>query len=131
VIEVFHLIGLAALAGAVLLVDLRLIGVGLDGVPVARLARAARPWLLGSLALTVASGVLLFVSEPLKCYENPAFWLKLASLTAALLFTAVVRPRFTRDTAPSGARLAGRLAGVTSLVLWIGVAAAGRGIGFW
>jgi hypothetical protein len=131
VIEVFHLIGLAALAGAVLLVDLRLIGVGLQGVPVSRLARAARPWLLASLVLTIVSGVLLFVSEPLKCYENPAFWLKLACLTAALVFTALVRPRFTRDTSSTGTRIGGRLAGLASVLLWTGVAGPGRGIGFW
>ena len=73
IIEVVHLVGLAVLGGAVLLVDLRLIGIGLHGVPVATLARSARPWLLGSLALTVVSGVLLFLSEALKCYGNPAF----------------------------------------------------------
>ena len=61
IIEVVHLLGLALLGGAILLVDLRLLGIGLHGVPVASLARSARPWLWSSLALTIGSGVLLFL----------------------------------------------------------------------
>jgi hypothetical protein len=131
IIEVVHLLGLAILGGAILLVDLRLIGIGLHGVPVASLARAARPWLWGSLALTTGSGLVLFLSEALKCCENPAFWLKLAFLILALLFAATVRSRFTEDDAAGPLRLPARLAGAVSVVLWTGVAAAGRGIGFW
>jgi hypothetical protein len=131
IIEVVHLIGLAVLGGAILLVDLRLIGVALHGVPVASLARSARPWLWGSLALTLGSGVLLFLSEALKCYENPAFWLKVGFLALALLFAGLVRPRFTGDASVGPLRFPARLAGAVSLALWTGVAAAGRGIGFW
>lgn len=131
IIEVVHLLGLAVLGGAILLVDLRLLGIGLHGVPVASLARAARPWLWGSLALTIGSGVLLFLSEALKCYENPAFWLKVGFLIVALLFAGLVRPWFTRDAGGGRPRLEARLAGAVSVLLWTGVAAAGRGIGFW
>jgi len=128
---VIHLVGLAGLGGAILLVDLRLLGVGLHGVPVASLARSARPWLWISLALTMGSGVLLFLSEALKCYENPAFWLKVGFLVLALLFAGLVRPRFTRDAGAGPLPFTARLAGAVSVALWTGVAAAGRGIGFW
>ena len=131
IIEVVHLMGLAILGGAILLVDLRLLGIGLHGVSVASLARSARPWLWSSLALTIGSGVLLFLSEALKCYENPAFWAKVAFLILALLFAGLVRPRFTRDIGTGPLSLTARFAGATSVVLWTGVAAAGRGIGFW
>jgi hypothetical protein len=131
ILEVVHLMGLAGLGGALLIVDLRLLGVGLREASVASLARTVRPWLWASLALTLVSGVLLFVSEALKCYENPFFWLKLALLLAALLFAGLVRSRFTRDVGVAPPRVAARLAGATSLALWAGVAAAGRGIGFW
>ena len=131
IIEVVHLLGLALLGGASLLVDLRLLGIGLHGVPVASLARSARPWLWSSLALTIGSGVLLFLSEALKCYQNPAFWLKVGFLIVALLFAGLVRPRFTRDTGAGRLPFTARLAGAVSVVLWTGVAAAGRGIGFW
>ena len=49
VVEVFHLIGLAVIGGAILVVDFRLLGLGLRGHPVSRLARDVQPWVIGSL----------------------------------------------------------------------------------
>jgi hypothetical protein len=43
VIEAIQLLGLAVMGGAVLLVDLRLLGLGLWGQPVGELARDAQP----------------------------------------------------------------------------------------
>src|SRR5712692_5055045 len=63
VIESVHLLGLAAIGGAVLLVDLRLLGLGLRRRPVAQLARDAQPWLVGSLVVMLSTGVALFMSE--------------------------------------------------------------------
>jgi hypothetical protein len=128
VIEVFHLLALAVLGGAVLSVDLRLLGLGVTAIPVSRLAASVRPWLLSSLVVIFVSGGLLFLSEALKCYENPAFWLKLAFLTLALLFALFVRARWTRDEDASGGA---RLVALISMTLWTGVGVAGRGIGFW
>jgi hypothetical protein len=127
IIEVFHLLGLSVIGGAVLIVDLRLLGLGLTSVPASRLARAMAPWLAVSLAVVVLSGVLLFLSEALKCYENPAFWLKMVLLALAILFACVVRPRWTRPVPVAG----GWLVALVSLALWTGVAMAGRGIGFY
>jgi hypothetical protein len=130
VIEVFHLLALAVLGGAVLSVDLRLLGLGVTAVPVSRLAAAVRPWLLSSLAIIFVSGGLLFLSEALKCYENPAFRLKLAFLSLALLFAAFVRTRWTRE-GTAASPMGGRLVALVSITLWTGVGIAGRGIGFW
>jgi hypothetical protein len=51
VIEAFHLLGLGLVAGSVLLVDLRLLGVGLSKQPAAQLWASARPWLLGGVTV--------------------------------------------------------------------------------
>jgi len=56
-IEVFHLLALAVIGGAVLLVDFRLLGLGLKRQPVAILAHDAQPYLIGSLLIMIASGV--------------------------------------------------------------------------
>src|SRR4051812_27868162 len=70
VIEAGHLLGLGLTAGAVLIVDLRLFGVGLRKEPVAELAANTQPWLLGSLTLMFASGIPLFMSEAIKAYYS-------------------------------------------------------------
>src|SRR5260370_7528464 len=92
-IESFHLLGLAVIGGAVLVVNLRLLGFGMERQPVAQLWRDTRPWLLGSLTTMLVSGVLLFTSEATKLYYHEAFWVKMISLFLATLFTFTVLPR--------------------------------------
>ena len=130
VIEAFHLLGLGVTAGAVLIVDLRLLGVGLRKQPVAQLAAGAEPWLLGSLTLMFASGIPLFLSEAVKCFYSFPFWVKMTSLFLALLFTFTVRRRVTRAVLISDRPLPDRFTALISLALWFGVAWGGRWIGF-
>jgi hypothetical protein len=130
VIEAVHLLGLGLTAGAVLIVNLRLLGVGLSKAPVAQVWAGAQPWLIGGVILMFVSGVPLFLSESIKCYYSFAFWVKMTSLLLVLLFTFTIYRRVTRmDMTPDQVRPA-RLAAVVSLVLWFGVAWGGRWIGF-
>jgi hypothetical protein len=130
VIEAGHLLGLGLTIGAVLIVDLRLLGVGLIRQPLAQLWAATQPWLLGSLALMFASGSLLFLSEAIKCYNSIPFWVKMTSLLLALLFTFTVRRRVIRSGLAAKRPQLGRWTAVVSLCLWFGVAWGGRWIGF-
>ena len=133
ILEAVHLIGLCVLGGALLVVDLRLLGAGLTNQPIARIARYARPWLIGSLVLMVATGVPLFLSEAIKAYYNTSFWVKMCTLPVALAFTFGVRERVARRESAdelAGPGKTGRLVGAVSLALWFTVAAAGRWIGF-
>ncbi len=127
VIEAVHLVAFAALGGAVLLVNLRLLGLLFRSHPVARLAEAARPWQRGSFALSLATGSLLFLSEPMKLYYSEPFWIKISCLALAVVFDFTVRRPVTR-AGLSG--VSGRLVGLVSLLLWSGVAWGGRWIGF-
>jgi len=131
VIEALHLLGFAALGGTVLLVDLRLLGLGLRREPVRSLAQSMKPWLYLALAVMLTSGALLFLSEPVKCYGSAAFWVKMWSLLFALLFTFTIR-RIVVSRPDTGARLLyqDRIVAVVSLLLWAGVAGGGRWIGF-
>src|SRR5216683_344136 len=130
VIEAFHLLGLGLTAGSVLIVDLRLLGVGLSKQPAAQLWTAVEPWMLGSVTLMFASGTLLFLSESIKCYYSFAFWVKMTSLFLVLLFTFTVRRRVTQMGVTSDRPLPGRFTALISLGLWFGVAWGGRWIGF-
>jgi hypothetical protein len=130
VIEAIHLLGLGLTVGAVLLVDLRLLGTGLNRQPVSQLAAAAQPWLLGGLALMVASGFPLFLSEAMKCYYSIPFWIKMTCLLLAVFFTFTIRRRVTQTDAISDRPLLGRFTALISLSLWFGVAWGGRWIGF-
>lgn len=130
VIESVHLLGLAMIGGAVLLVDLRLLGLGLTRQPVAQVARDARPWLIGSLLVMLVTGILLFLSESVKCYYSPAFWFKMGSLSLAILFTFTVRRMVTMADEDRVGPIWSRLVAMISLMLWAGVGTGGRWIGF-
>ncbi len=129
VIEAAHLLGLAVLGGSILVVDLRLLGLGLKGKPSAYVLEQASPWLLGAIALMFATGIPLLLSEALKCYSRPAFWVKMGALALALLFTFGVRNRMVH-TQPFLPHWQARGLAACSLALWLTVAAAGRWIGF-
>jgi hypothetical protein len=131
VIACVHLIGLALLGGAVLIVDLRLLGLGLSHQPVARVMRDAERWLLVGLVVMLPTGFLQFMCfAATKYYYLTAFWVKIAALSAALLFTFAVRRRVA--LASDETRMSpvwSKIVAVVSLSLWFTVALAGRLIG--
>jgi hypothetical protein len=129
-IEVFHILALALLFGTTLAVDLRLMNAGLRRQPLSRLLVNFWPWMQASLALILVTGVLLFLSEAMKCFGNDAFWFKMAALTLALAFHFSVFRLVAsggEERFPAAVRAAVALA---SIVLWLSVGAGGRAIGF-
>jgi len=130
VIESIHLLALAAIGGAVLVVDLRMLGLGLRSQPVSDLARNAYPWFVGSLIVMLATGIPLFISEPTKCYYSTPFWVKMTSLALATLFAFTIRRKVTTADDAVVRPFVYKIVGAVSLALWFGVGAGGRWIGF-
>ena len=128
VLEAIHLVGLSVLGGALLVVDLRLLGWGLKDDTIAELNRQARPWLVAAVILMLGTGVLLFLSEAIKCFYNTAFWVKITTLPIALAFTLTLKDRFAARAMYTSAN--SQLLGTADLLLWFIVAAGGRWIGF-
>ena len=129
-IECFHLLALAILGGAVLIVNLRLIGLGVTSAPVAQLWRDALPFLKMSTAVAIASGLLLFTSEATKLYYHEAFWVKMISLLLAVLFTFTVQKRTALADEAMAGSIQPKLVAIVSLIFWTGVGIGGRWIGF-
>lgn len=130
VVQAFHLVALAFLAGAVLMVDLRLLGKGFSNQPTASVARDARPWLIGSIVAMVLTGIPQFISLAPKEFESPYFRWKMLLLLAVLVFTFTIK-RYVAY-APEG-RFGGVVTKVVALVsigLWTSIAINGRLIGF-
>ncbi len=128
VIEVVHLFGLAVLGGSVIVMDLRLLGMGLKNASVTSVLANTRPWFFVGLVVMIATGVPLFLSETTKCCFNHSFEVKMATLFLAVLYTLAVRNRVAvRDGTSTCVRQG---VAVLSLGLWFTVAAAGRWIGF-
>ena len=129
VIESGHLLALSVLGGAVLVVDLRLLGLGLTEKSIDYVRIQARPFFLGALLAMIATGIPLFLSEAVKCYFSDAFWVKMVALGLALGFTFGVKNRLIAGSARLLRWQRCAMAG-SSMALWLTVAAAGRWIGF-
>ena len=130
VIESVHLLALAVIGGAVLMLDLRLLGLGLRRQPIPEVAREAQPWLVGSLIVMLITGFALFSSEATKCYYSTPFWVKMTSLALAMALTFTVRRRVSFEGDDRVRPIVLKLVALVSLTLWFGVGAGGRWIGF-
>jgi len=130
VIEAIHLLGLGVIGGAVLVVDLRLLGLGLKRQSAAELTREAQPWLIGSLALMIITGGLLFLSEAIKCYYHDAFWFKMSCLFLAIVFTFTIQRKVTMSEETRVSPVWSKVVATVSVLLWAGVGIGGRWIGF-
>ena len=130
IIASIHLMGLALIGGAVLVVDLRLMGLGLRRQPVAQVARDAERWLLVSLVVLLPTGILQCMCfAATKYYYLTAFWVKMAALSLALVFTFAVRRKVAMADDMRESPVWSKLVAVVSLSLWSSVAIAGRLIG--
>jgi hypothetical protein len=129
-IATFHLMGLSLIGGAVLLVDLRLLGLGLRRQPVAPLAREAERWLFRGLLVMVVTGIPLFMCFATKYYYLTFFWVKMAALLAVVVFTVSVRRRVAMADQSQIKPVWAKVVALTSLTLWTTVALGGRYIGF-
>ena len=129
-IEAVHIVALALLFGALLVLNLRLLGLGLTYKPVARLARELAPWIFVSLVIILSSGILLFASEAMKAYASVPFQVKMLFLFAAIIFHYTLYRRVTKSDDRAIGPVWGKVAAILSILLWLGVGIGGRGIGF-
>ena len=133
-LDTIHTLGIVLVAGTIMLVDLRLLGLALRSVPIAQLVARIVPATLWGFALMLASGGLLFSSEAVKMYHSPAFRIKVVLLALAGLNALIFHRTIYRDAAAwdpaSIAPFRARLAGLLSLVFWIAIIAAGRAIAY-
>src|SRR5215831_18933357 len=106
IVSALHVLGMALFGGAVLVTDLRFLGVTTE----------LRGWRWIGFVIIMFTGLLLFVSNPVH-YSASAFFRIKMLLLLLLAINAVLFPR-------------ARFAAYLSLTLWIAVIFASRGIAF-
>jgi hypothetical protein len=123
-----HLFGLTLLLGTVVLTGFNLLGLFQRQKAPAQLRREMQPVMLTGLTLMVLTGALIFTGGAEAYFAGYWFRLKMTLLVAALMFHVTVYRMVTRGERP--AAIARRLTGAVMLLLWFGVACAGRAIAF-
>jgi hypothetical protein len=129
-----HLSSIALFGGMILMTDLRLLGLAMTDLSVTDVVGQLRIWKRIGLVIMLTMGLLLATSEMDKYYANPYFHLKLFLLIMVGVHAVVFRRGVygnteALDRAPKMPRLA-KVAAISSLVLWIGIACAGRWIAY-
>jgi hypothetical protein len=125
-----HLLGIILSIGALMWLDLRLMGLTMRGVRVSDLNRSLAPWFLFGFLMMFVSGAMLFAGFATAAYGNLFFRTKIAVIVLAglnaLYFhftTGRSRPEWDASPRPPPAV---RFAGLSSLVMWSIVILAGR-----
>jgi putative copper export protein len=133
-VQTIHILAIAAVMGAMLFFNLRLLGLRGTEVPLARVSSRFIPVLWTAVLVLLVSGVVMIVAEPGRSLPNPVFQLKMVLLFAALVLTfGMVRPLRRRPDywADSSARgWVARLGAISSLGLWVAILFAGRWIAY-
>ncbi|HJR56094.1 MAG TPA: DUF6644 family protein [Rhizomicrobium sp.] len=135
IVNLFHIIAIAALFGAICVLDLRLLGVW-RSIPLGMISRPAVNVAGTGFALAVLTGVPMLATKAVEYADNPFLLpkfffiaLALANLAALHLSTAWREHRVRELTQPEMKRLS--VMGAASLVFWLGVITNGRLIGYW
>jgi hypothetical protein len=123
-----HVLALVALLGGIGLVDLRMLGL-FRRLPLQPLAGALVPVAAGAVAVMVLSGATMFAADAVAMAESRTFRLKLLLIVLALINVALFRWRFGAVPAEP-VRSGAKALALASLLLWTGVAIAGRMIAY-
>ena len=126
-VETVHILALAAMLGTLFLIDLRLMGIAARGLTPSHMHRQLKSFFNWGLLVMLVTGFLLFLSEALKAYDNDAFRPKMITLMMAIVFHYTVHKKAVESGTSAVWR---KLVGALSVVLWFGVGAFGRAIGF-
>eukprot|EP01037_Dinobryon_pediforme_P024437 gene24437-26232_t len=133
-IESIHVLMIVVVVGTIAIVDLRLIGVASHRRGARQLIVDMLPFTWVAFALAVVSGTLLFLSNATGYYESMPFRFKLLTIVIAGANMALFHVTAYRKIVDWDDRLPTpmmvRVAGLTSLSLWILIVFLGRWIGY-
>ena len=129
IIQCIHLVSVAVFVGALLLVDLRLLGTGLTMATIPQVARAAQPWLVWSFVMLVMTGIPQMASTATKQYYSPFFWWKMQAVLLGLVVTFLIRRHIASKEEGYYGPVWPKVVGVTSIALWTSVTIGARLIG--
>jgi hypothetical protein len=115
-----HLLGFTLVSGAAFALNLRLAGAMLRHAALADVVQPAGRLLALGLAVSVATGALLFAGRATSIAANGIFQTKMSLLVIAVVWQLAVHYRLTRPAAPSPQAV--RAIGVTGFALWLGLA---------
>ena len=132
--QALHILGIAAVMGSILMIDLRILGLAVPSQNVSEMMRRLLPWTFWALLSNALTGLPFVLARPYRYFLNPVFGWKMSFLVPAVLLAVVFYLLNRREIGywegSSARRASARVIAVASLALWIGVVLAGRWIAY-
>lgn len=133
-VETVHVIALTLVVGSIGMMDLRLLGVSSRDRSVTEVANDVLPWTWTAFAVAALSGFLMFSSAAVRysglgVFRAKMLLLLMAGINMGIFHVVTWNTVEHWDNAVRTPRAA-RIAGMLSLLFWIGVIACGRWMGF-
>jgi hypothetical protein len=134
VIESVHSLALSVMLWPAAILDLRLLGLIMPRRAVSEVASQFLPWVWTGFTVMILSGAILFAAEAVKCYHSPFFRIKVILLCTAglnaLVFHKTVFRRLDSWDMDEVTPWRAKVAGASSLLVWVGVVAMGRALAY-
>jgi hypothetical protein len=131
--NIAHVVAIALFAGAIAVMDVRMMG-GMTGSDPARVVRGARRVAISALVAVILSGAVLFTAEASHVALNTVFQIKMALVAFGLVHALFLGGRAVRalDGLGPQAPMPGfaRFAGALSMLTWLSVVGLGRYIAY-
>jgi len=128
--QTIHILGVAIVMTAIGMLNLQLLGVRVTKQSFAELSAGWMPWIWSALAVLFVTGAIQTIAEPTRELMNNTFRIKIVMLLIAVAITVLYRTQVQKDPdywQRSGERRTAAFALASlSLVLWLGIVAAGR-----
>lgn len=134
IIETIHVLTLTLFFGFTVLLDLRLLGVAQRRRRASEVIGQLNPLLIVGLLVMIATGILLFCSDPVAFYSTIFFKIKLILLVLSglniLVFSLTIGRKVDQWDLDSRTPARAKIAAIVSLVFWVAIIAAGRAIAY-
>lgn len=132
VANVLHLFGLALIVAPMLLLDLRLLGVGRAHFPLPATSTVLTACAVVGATFSLASGIAMFAADATSLFANPVLRAKLVLLALAVANALAFRWLWSRDMIRTGqpAPLFARAQLLLSMALWLAIPVLGRCIAY-
>ncbi len=135
VVNLVHILGIAALFGSILVLDLRLLRFWRN-IPLVAITRPTMPVAAAGFGVAVMSGVCMLATNATEYIGNPFLLIKFPAIGVGLVNVAVLnllpgwKARKARELS-SNEQVQLAVAGGLSLLCWLTAITAGRMIGYW
>ncbi|MEQ1883746.1 MAG: DUF6644 family protein [Bryobacteraceae bacterium] len=129
-IQSVHLLGIALLLGAMVILNFRLLGIGLTAIRIEVIAKQVWSWGTVGLLLAIVSGFFVFLPDPARYAANTSFLVKMTTLLIAVLFQYTIYRRAVKAKVSEHSEQKEVFLPLLSLFLWFGVGWMGRAIAF-